>query len=1421
MEDCIMKQKTHLFSKLFALLLAGLFLGTAVGVLAGNGEDDEEKEDYAVVLRMQETKKTIPENTAAFYEGVIHNIGEFNDNYKISFGGKDYGKEGVTVSLLGHDTDETVDTDNLSIQAGEKYAFDLMVGIEKNEGVYEISMMVRSKTDDGVWDAVKTKTEVVRENQKDYDFQFLSFEEEQTTTYDVPVSYFMTLVNTGNVEDGYALDIDVQGGHFHVMTTLWLEDDDTFGLIDAAEDDFEIKLEPGEKAALILEVTVLDIRDPDDDGNTGNDPATNSDGTHRESYVVRVTAQSLNGPEILKAVKTVTTIKADEHARLFFEAHETNKRIVAGGEAEYSLVLSNWGWAPVEVTLFLEEYTYSDITAELFLMAPYWIMEYGGSDTYYPGTSSGMNGVIYDADGNIIRLDDSDIIWDDYGGLIPVDKDFSYVISPYESVEFLLRVNHLYDEPQGNVTPAIYSAEYEIGVTVEAVDIDFSKTVTTTTEVIFNPTYGIEMGIDENRKVVRPREPAEYFITLKNTGNVEALVELTLAGGEELPEGIYAYMYVLNHWTESYPTDPWFDPATGWGPETWDDGSYLYTDPIVVYEDGEKKFHYGGCPQSDIAPGGCIPPIVPGELMLNLEPGREIVVVLSVSIYYEEGVFNISVDGVVADHPETLTSVMTHTVIKKEEYKGFLMEAPETEQSAFAGEKVDYAISLYNPSYYTDEIILSLGGKDINTEGVSAQLFVRQNIYYFDPMYGEFLRKDNTDVQVEYGGAIYDPTTNSEKELKEKYPGYDEGNFQWSDEDGKERREPDPAAGTGNGGSWTGSGEDSTEEYYFDNTGNVYKNYEYELGIWEGPDHEYNEDDWLLPLPGDEKRITLGPFEEVWLVLRVVVEEKTGSFNIDVTAQSAQHPEYQKIVSTTTHIKEGGEHGLELFIGDPVHYTAYGITTVYVFQLTNTGDIRDTVLLDIEGRDAFLPNVYVEIGVKGTDPEKPVFFRDDYNNVILPYDDKDVYNDERYYYEQWADGDDAGPGNLPFEGGSAEGYEKKMATADGTIIEEDIRPDDSSLPGAPGGVSSEESLYWGEPIEYSFMNWDVAEAQSSGQMNGITYQHSEERKGDGGGEPGFYDLDTGFIPYINFGDKYVDIEAGETVIVTMKVTVYEWDLDWFYSYHEDPDDGEGHAYDENGETGEKKENDDTEQTSYEIILTAQSKRASNVKARAKTTTHIYDENIQNGIKNRKVSGIYNVHNRNVSHAILEKGFEILPQVLESGRIEIKVRADFTEGRLVVLNINESNLRELGEFEILFDELKIDRMDAEKIIDHTGDKAVYALVETDDGIQLMVYIPHFSEHSIAIQSAAVEESDSEFSGSVLVMGMVLGVMVGIIGLGYVQKREKARKREFKLKLHEDEETRFLSLENRQAEASASKTDELESLLNESLFFEKKV
>ncbi|MCK4615135.1 MAG: hypothetical protein KAU14_10060, partial [Thermoplasmata archaeon] len=516
-----MNRKNQLFSKLFALLLVGLFFGTALTVLAGNGSgDNEEREDYGVVLTLNETERTIPRDETATYKGSIKNIGKNDDTYQISFGGKDYGKEGITVELVGRD-DETVDPNDLPLEAGEEFAFLLHITIDKEEGSYEISMMVKSKTDENVWDAVKTKTKVIPKDEKEYAFELKARKEMLTTTYGVPVSYMITLVNTGNVEDSYILEVEEDYPNVNAELTLLRSDGDIRPLSGNGDRKLEVSLEPGNRIGLALWVVVEKPNEPGDQDPTGS--YTNQ-GNRRESYTVLVRAQSNGDPSLNEYVKTLTTIKEGTQERLSFECYEPEKSIVAGGMAEYFLYLNNYGWAPVKVMLDALDHEYADITAELFLVAPYWIMDYDDPDENYPGMKN--SGTIYDPEGNVVYPDDDDILWDDYGGLIPVDEDFSYVIYPYEQVQFLLRVGHLYD---GSSNSGDESALYEIGVSAET-EAGYSKTVFTKTEVIYNPQYGIEMRLKEPRKLTRPREPVEYIINLENTGNVEEVVELSLGG---------------------------------------------------------------------------------------------------------------------------------------------------------------------------------------------------------------------------------------------------------------------------------------------------------------------------------------------------------------------------------------------------------------------------------------------------------------------------------------------------------------------------------------------------------------------------------------------------------------------------------------------------------------------------------------------------------------------------------------------------------------------------------------------------------------------------------------------------------------------------------------------------------------------------
>jgi len=1305
-----MKRKTQIFS----MILVFLFLGSAFGVLASTGE--KEKGDYGVVLTIEEKERKVSRNERAIYKGTIENIGKNNDSYEISFGGKDYGKEGVSVELVSRETEEEVNLSSLPLDAGEEFAFLLYITVERDSGDYEISIMVRSNTDENIWDAVKTRTKIVREDEKKYRFSFEVGEKEMTTRYGVAVNYFMVLANTGNVEDKYTVKYEFAEEYPNVEAKfIFFRENGGETELERKimENGFEISLDPGEKIAFSLEVVVSEPREENKNG---------------EKYLTYVSVNSNEKPDLRRDEKLLTIIKDEEQGvGLVFTTPEPEKRIPAGGTAEYVLILANKGWAPLEASLRLMEHQYPDVEAHLYLIAPHWLMDQEMNNGQMSGN---LPGFIYTENGEVVYLSQDDVEWRDYGGLIPVDPSFSYTVYPDEQIKFLLRVTHIFKPENGDVKIDIYSSTYEIAVRAQS-DDGFNETVVTHTEVVYRPQYGIEMMMKESKKFARPNLPVKYVIHLENTGDVEEAVTLTLGGEAYGLKGVSAYLYIYHDWKDSMHYNDDFEQK-----------------PIVIYdEEGLKEFYQGDDEWNDEE--WWMPEPIRDELQLSLGVGENIKVVLEVVIYYERGVYNLTVEAMVNDHLETAKVINCTTVVEPDAYTGFEIKAPFSEQTAQIGEEVDYPIVIYNPSYYTEEVVLELGGKDLYRDGVDAQLFIKRNVYYFEPAYNGFMRKENHNFYLECGGFLYEPN----KEIED-----DEGT-------------------------------------YFDNTGGIYKDYEYERKHWE--EVERPEIEQLIPLTEGGK-VVLGPFEEIWLLMRVSVENQTGVFNIDLVASSLTHPNYRKIVSTETTIKEGENYGLELFIGDPVHYTAYGVTTIYVFQLTNTGDVRDRVLLEVEGPATTEPNVYIEIGVKSSRDGEPLPLKDDYGNLILPYEDSAPFVEERYLYKQWAEEEEKECDNeMPFEECEMKEneFERQFSTPSGEMVGCEDHRWNSSL-------SEDEFLSDGriEPVEYSHMNWGEEDGEIV-HMKAMGKEMCQEKED-------FHSIDYGFVPFQQFGRKYVDIEAGETIIVTMKVSIYKGNS----PIHDETEMGEGMM--NKGMSGEMgmMHHEKEEKVGYRVTLVARSTKSPHIVAEAKTITYLYHELIQQGMMEKKVSAVFHIFARNTTQEILEKGFELLPLILESKRIEFKVRANFSEGRVIILNINTTNLREIGDFDVLFDREKIREMNRDKIMNYSGDLARYAGIKTDEGMLLLIYIPHFSEHTITVQSAESVEKE-EYNGAVIGAGLLLILLIGFVGMSYILKKEEERKKEFKLKMLETEEKEFLNLEKNE--------DEIEKLLNEDLFFGKKI
>ena len=1483
-----------------AIVLVGLLLGSTVASLAGYGSgDNEDDREYGVRLQMEEYQKQISRNGTAMFWGVIENIGTQDDNYTIIFGGSDYGNDGITILLYDGlaETDILIPLENLTIWGGDARYFRLEITFAVGEGNYEISMMVQSETDGSIWDAEKTVTQVVEENQSNYSFELIAYQTEIVTGYGILATFNLAIKNTGNVEDSYYVTYDHLDSYWTVEAYLSYS---VFGGNDynnIKEPEYpdppsyymeylNIDLGPGEEMNFMLHVIVYDPNivylDGDDEEVNGDEEnqGTEDPDDVRDIYSISVLASSLTNIEILKTVETRTIINDLAEERLSFYSYDTEMSIQLGGTAEYFLTLYNSGMSPAEVFMKLNDGGHTGITSELFMILPYWYMDY--EDNYYDEPYSGenqnyynyywMQGGAYDEEGNQFRPTDDDIVWDDYGGLVPVNENFSYVVYPYESISFLLRITDNTEWEGGDVTPAIYSATYEVSVTAETEE-GFHETIMTTTEVIYNPIYGVNLWASEVRKETTTYEPVEYIITLANTGNVEEIVLLELGGSALGLEGVSANLYLMSdiEWWQ-YPCGDLVD-------DCFIEPELIIPPVVTIGEDGSKEFYNDLYPYDDwydytngqstngVPSDYWYPGPDPYEIEVFIEPGQEIKVVLWVMVMYDEGEFDISVDATVVEAPQFTERITTTTVMADVEYLGFQMDAYDTEQTALAGQAVDYYISVNNPGAYTDELVFELGGKDLGQEGVNAQLYLMNNVYTLDSELNQITHRENGDYYVEYQGGIYDPTYSGQQELKEKYPEFD-----WND---------DP------GGVQSGTTNFADAEYFIDESGGIHKNYEYEFENSFAPDPDYPDSSRLVPITGEDDIVNLGPYQWVWLLLRVNIEqdsttpEGTGSetdpreYNIDVIGKTLLQEGYSKMISTTTTIVGQADPGLELYIGDPVHYTAYGVTTVYVFQLTNTGNFRDTVSLEIDGVDASNPNVYIELGIKGSREDDPIYLIDDYDNVILMNDGS--LNDQP---------------DLP-------GYDSKLYTVDGVYIE----------PGFPGAIPNPDDGNWNgqlnddwasdlndpsayqniisDPTMFGFENWGHDDSMGPNMddydfLSGDAWSDNEF-----GDEIGYYNLDNGFIPYQQFHGKYVEIEAGETIIVTMKVTVFDWDRVYYddttggslywgpegtdpgFKDLDDGSDGSNNndGTDEtnggngetgnagNGETGnagngingdgsdEANNNadfmadDDTSSSdpnmniSIDIDLVATSQTHQDVTQRASTTTHIYDDTTSEVIWSGKVSGIFNVLDRILTQEILENGFVIIPIEIGSSKLEIKVSGNFTDGRLMIINLDETNLGELGEFELMFDGESITLMEPEELIDYTGDKSAYALIPTVNGMELIIYIPHFSDHVITVQSVTGAKGEqSGFNGFVLILGIVSGLAFGMASLGYRQRRKEVRSKEFKLKLHEEIENessedellkpitrpQSISLGITTEKNGANSVSSIESLVNDTLF-----
>ena len=110
---------------------------------------------------------------------------------------------------------------------------------------------------------------------------------------------------------------------------------------------------------------------------------------------------------------------------------------------------------------------------------------------------------------------------------------------------------------------------------------------------------------------------------------------------------------------------------------------------------------------------------------------------------------------------------------------------------------------------------------------------------------------------------------------------------------------------------------------------------------------------------------------------------------------------------------------------------------------------------------------------------------------------------------------------------------------------------------------------------------------------------------------------------------------------------------------------------------------------------------------------------------------------------IQKGMDVEIEEQNQHKLQIKVSAEYKEGKVLVLNVekNAFQVENSNQLRIKFDGKEINEANIEDVIDGEGTEAQFAAVIGDDGGQFIIYIPHFSEHTITIEAIGVTESEA--------------------------------------------------------------------------------
>ncbi len=132
------------------------------------------------------------------------------------------------------------------------------------------------------------------------------------------------------------------------------------------------------------------------------------------------------------------------------------------------------------------------------------------------------------------------------------------------------------------------------------------------------------------------------------------------------------------------------------------------------------------------------------------------------------------------------------------------------------------------------------------------------------------------------------------------------------------------------------------------------------------------------------------------------------------------------------------------------------------------------------------------------------------------------------------------------------------------------------------------------------------------------------------------------------------------------------------------------------------------------------------------------------------------------------GFHAQVEKSEKNRVQVKLQADFHEGKVVMVELNKSQMSYDAHHRIMvkLDGKEINEASESEVLSASGTTAEYAVVDNGNTVTLLVYVPHFSEHTLDVESQA--EGASAMFNTYLIIGAVAAVIIVAVAVILIKR-----------------------------------------------------